>query len=291
MRYGIMVLCGMACMGLAGCGNKPASQENGSGKKTDPPQEVARPVQETLKVVRNSLGMEFVRIPAGTFQMGSPDDEADRNANETRHEVTLTHDFLMGVCEVNQAQYEKVMGDNPSFFQGANLPVEQVSFEDAEKFCIRLSSLPEEKASKRRYRLPTEAEWEYACRAGTTTPFNFGSTLDGTQADTNGTSPYGTEKKGPNLEKTSPVGSYQPNAWGLYNMHGNVWEWCADRMGDYPDGPATDPQGHVNGVARVLRGGSWRCLPKGSRAAFRSSEVPDLRSKSFGIRVVLTQSF
>ena len=149
--------------------------------------------------------------------------------------------------------------------------------------------MPEEKKAGRKYRLPTEAEWEYACRAGTMTPFNFGSQLNGRQANCDGTRPYGTDTKGPNLEKTSPVGTYPANAWGLYDMHGNVWEWCSDWYGEYPSGSVTDPSGPARGWQRVYRGGDWRVDAVNCRSADRGCD-PSIRSRLIGFRVVMSSS-
>ncbi len=240
--------------------------------------------------LKNSIGIEFASIPAGKFLMGSPATEKERRSNETQHEVTLTQGFRMGVHEVTQAQYEQVMRKNPSYFKGATLPVESVSYKDALEFCQKLSDLPAEKAAGRKYRLPTEAEWEYACRAGTSTPFHFGNELNGTQANCDGTIPYGTSQKGPYLEKTSPVGSYPPNAWGLYDMHGNVWEWCADRYGDYPEGPVTDPSGPEAGSYCVNRGGCWDLGAALCRSAFRIWFDPSDRLNWSGFRLALSSS-
>ena len=240
--------------------------------------------------LKNSIGMEFASIPAGKFLMGSPETEKERDPDETQHEVTLTQGFRMGVHEVTQAQYAQVMGKNPSEFKGATLPVEVVSYNDALEFCQKLSDLPAEKVAGRKYRLPTEAEWEYCCRAGTSTPFHFGNELNGTQANCVGESPYGTTQKGPFLAKTSPVGSYPPNAWGLHDMHGNVWEWCADRYGDYPKGPITDPRGPEVGSDCVLRGGSWIYVAALCRSAYRSRFDPSPRDYWSGFRLALSSS-
>ena len=240
--------------------------------------------------LKNSIGMEFANIPAGKFLMGSPATEKERSPNETQHEVTLTQGFWMGVYEVTQAQYEQVMGKNPSEFKGATLPVETVCYKDALAFCKKLSDLPAEKAAGRKYRLPTEAEWEYCCRAGTSTPFHFGNELNGTQANCDGNNPYGTTKKGPYLEKTSPVGSYPANAWGLYDMHGNVWEWCQDWYGDYPKQSVTDPRGPEVGSICVLRGGGWSFVAAFCRSARRSGFVPSDRISWRGFRLALSSS-
>ncbi len=193
------------------------------GKQSVEPVKVAEKAQGQEKAVAsprekftNSIGMEFASIPAGKFLMGSPKTEKERDPDETQHEVTLTQGFRMGVHEVTQAQYEQVMGKNPSHFKGATLPVEQVSYHDAVAFCKKLSVLPAEKAAGCEYRLPTQAEWEYCCRAGTSTLFHFGNELNGTQANCYGPIPYGTTQKGPHLGKTSPAGSYPPPTPGAF---------------------------------------------------------------------------
>ena len=261
------------------------------------------------KVLTNSIDMKLVLIPKGTFMMGSPPDEKGSDPDERRHEVTISRDYHLGMHEVTQAQYKKIMGKNPSHFQGdavaerhpetnrvvkevdsANHPVERVSWEDAVEFCQRLSALPEEKKAGRVYRLPTEAEWEYACRAGTKTAYSFGSQLNGTQANCNGNFPYGTDKKGPYLEKTTSVGKYPANAWGLYDMHGNVWEWCAECHDEYPKGSATDPRGPEDGSDRVVRGGSWFSVAVSCRSANRDWIVPSRRIFGLGFRVALSSS-
>jgi len=242
------------------------------------------------KEITNSVGIKLMRIPKGKFLMGSPETEKERRENETQHEVTISQNFYMGATEVTQAQWKKVMGNNPSNFKGDELPVETVSWENAVEFCNRLSEMPEEKKTGRKYRLPTEAEWEYACRAGTTTPFHFGSQLNGRQANCNGTVPYGTDTKGPDLEKTAPVGTYPANAWGLYDMHGNVWEWCSDWYGEYPAGSLTNPSGPATGSFRVFRGGSWRYDAVDCRSADRNWYAPSGRIFDLGFRVALSSS-
>ena len=223
----------------------------------------------------DSIGMEFKLIPAGTFTMG----DASGDDDETPHEVTLTKPFKMGVHEVTQAQYEQVMGVNPSEYKGANNPVEMVSWEDAVEFCRRLSELPAEKAAGNVYRLPTEAEWEYACRAGTTTKFSFGD-------DESDFGEYGWYRENSG-RTTHPVGSKLPNAWGLYDMHGNVWEWCQDWYGDYPSGSVTDPSGATSSSYRVLRGGGWDYSADGCRSAYRGRGLPSFRDYGrLGFRVV-----
>jgi formylglycine-generating enzyme required for sulfatase activity len=226
--------------------------------------------------------MKFVPIPAGRFLMGSLDAEPDLfEDEELQHDVIITKPFHLGIHPVTQAQYEAVMGNNPSHFGGAYMPVETVSWEDAVRFCARLS-----KKEGKEYRLPTEAEWEYACRAGTTTATALGDALSSAQANVIGENPYGVAAKGPSLGKTMPVGSYPPNAWGLYDMYGNVWEWCADWYGEYPAGAVTDPTGPMSGTGRVLRGGSWIGGGHDCRSACRFRNAPGSRYPDLGFRVV-----
>lgn len=248
----------------------------------------AEPQAGTRKVLTiKGVDFAFRYCPAGTFQMGSPSYEAERSDDETRHEVTLTKGFWMLETSVTQGMYRAITGSNPSYFKlGDNYPVEQVTWGDCKAFCESLNALgvaPEGFA----FWLPTEAQWEYACRAGTTTPYFWGSTLNGDKANCNGNIPYGGVSKGRYLEKTSAVGSYTPNAWGLYDMHGNVWDWCADWFGDYGSGPQTDPTGPSSGSDRVLRGGSWASTAEVCRSAYRSSYDPTYRLYSHGFRLVL----
>ena len=233
-------------------------------------QEASTPVE--LPESATAIGMEFNLIPAGTFTMGAGDDA---------HEVTLTKPFKMGVHEVTQAQYEQVMGVNRSSFKGADNPVQKVSWTDAVEFCRILSELPAEKAAGHVYRLPSETEWEYACRAGTSTKYSFGD--DESEFGTYG---WYSDNSG---KKTHPVGSKQPNAWGLYDMHGNVWEWCQDWYGDHPSGSVTDPGGAASGSHHVLRGGSWFDLAGVCRSSDRLMGWPSNRRDDFGFRVVLSQ--
>jgi formylglycine-generating enzyme required for sulfatase activity len=240
------------------------------GQPKDPP-----------KNFTNSIGMKFVWIPPGNFVMGSPKDKKLRHDNETHHKVTLIKGFYMGVHTVTQEQYETVMGKNPSHFRGEkNLPVERVSWNDCQEFIKKLRE-----KDKKAYRLPTEAEWEYACRAGTTTPFHFGETISTDQANYYGSLTYGNGKKGVNRGKTTPVGSFPANAWGLHDMHGNVWQWCQDIYGDYPQKDVADPQGPDKGEIRVLRGGSWNDGPENCRSACRGRGGPGHRYYRFGFRL------
>ncbi len=241
------------------------------------------------KEITNSIGMKLVLIPKGTFMMGSPESEQGRYENETQHEVTISKGYYFGVYEVTQAQYEKVIGKNPSHFQGAivgnenaDLPVENVSWDDAVEFCKKLSDLPEEKKAGRVYRLPTEAEWEYACRAGSKTAYSFD--------DEEGLLPeYGWFNRN-SSDRTHTVGLLEPNAWGLYDMHGNVWEWCSDRHGEYPKGAVSDPTGPKVGSYRVLRGGGWDYVAALCRSAIRTWFAPSHRSNSLGFRLALSPS-
>jgi len=239
------------------------------------------------KEITNSIGMKLVLIPKGTFMMGSPESEEGRQKDETQHEVTISKDYYLGVYEVTQAQYEKVMGKNPSYFQGpkvgnenADLPVENVSWDAAVEFCKKLSDLPEEKKAGRVYRLPTEAEWEYACRACSKTAYAFD--------DEAGLLPeYGWFKRN-SSDRIHTVGLLEPNAWGLYDMHGNVWEWCSDRYSEYPKGAVSDPTGPRKGWDRVSRGGSWYFDAAICRSAIRYRYDPSLRYRFFGFRVALS---
>ncbi len=257
------------------------------------------------KEVTNSIGMKLVLIPAGKFLMGSPQDEKERDTDEEQHEVSITKPFYLGVYVVTQAEYEKVMGNNPSWFSAkgdgkdevkdmdtSRFPVENVSWDDAVAFCKKLSELPEEKKAGRVYRLPTEAEWEYACRAGTKTPFHFGNSLSSKQANFDGDLPYGEGDQGPNLERTAKVGSYAPNAFGLYDMHGNVWQWCQDWYDEnyYKNSPREDPPGPAQALNRVVRGGGWGDEGEDCRSAFRDWNEPRDRGSDLGFRVVAVQS-
>lgn len=232
----------------------------------------------------NSIGMKFVWVPPGTFTMGSPKEEMQRGKDETQHQVTLTKGFYMGVYAVTQEQWQEVMGDNPSSFKGKkDLPVEQVSWNDCQEF---IKKLREKEKDRKAYRLPTEAEWEYACRAGTTTPFHVGETISTEQANYNGHAAYGSGKKGVYRMRTIPVGSFPPNAWGLHDMHGNVWQWCQDSYIAYPKRDVVDPvwKGAEDDL-RVLRGGSWNGFPDLCRSAFRGRHGPRERSSNWGFRI------
>lgn len=223
-----------------------------------------------LDMTLDNVKQRFRWIEAGTFLMGSPDDEPERNSNEKQHSVTLSQGYWLADTACTQALWQTVMGNNPSKFKGDNLPIEQVSYLDIQEFISRLN----EKTGKS-YALPTEAQWEYACRAGTTTAFSFGDTVTPEQVNYDGNYPYGNAKKGLYRQKTVAVKYLPPNAWGLYEMHGNVWEWCNDWYDDYPNEPVTNPTGASKGTSRVLRGGSWFRNARSTRFARRSYGSPD----------------
>ncbi len=239
-------------------------------------------------VTRNSIGMELVYIPKGSFTMGSPESKIDREDNEgPQRSVTIGTDFYMGKFEVTQEEYERVVGTNPSYFKKCSrCPVEQVSWDDAKEFIRKLSA----KNDGFEYRLPTEAEWEYAARAGTTTVFAFGNSLSSSQANFDGNFPYGSASKGEYKARTAAVGSYQPNAFGLYDMHGNVWEWVEDiyntsgYQGLPTDGSANTSVG--DSAFRVLRGGSWYDHGNILRSVSREWVPPANRYSHIGFRVV-----
>ena len=222
----------------------------------------------------NAIGMQFKLIPAGEFMMGSPEDDSEKRDEEMpQHRVRITKPFYLGIHEVTQEQYEKVMDKNRSELKGSSLPVNWVSWVDATAFCEKLSEMDAEN----HYRLPTEAEWEYACRAGTTTRYSCGSELGSDYVWFNERS----------SNKPHPVGEKRPNAWGLYDMHGNVCEWCSDWYDDYRVSPSADPTGPSTGRARVSRGGSWRDPARGCRSAFRSRGGPGDMMGDRGFRVAL----
>ncbi|MBR7144018.1 MAG: formylglycine-generating enzyme family protein, partial [Lentisphaeria bacterium] len=235
----------------------------------------------------NGVKLEMVKIKAGTFMMGSPENELGRRNRETRHRVTLTKDYWLGKYEVTQAQYEAIMGNNPAFFKGSNRPVEQVSWNDAKDFCRKLN---ERYAGKLpagyKFDLPTEAQWEYACRAGTTTALNNGTNLTSARGACSNLDEVGWYNKNYGSNGHKEFGQKRPNNWGLYDMHGNVWEWCRDWYGSYT-GDATDPLGPSSGSYRVYRGGSCNYYAESCRSAFRLSCNPGDRSISLGFRLAL----
>jgi formylglycine-generating enzyme required for sulfatase activity len=256
--------------------NAPFSPEEGKACQRAWAEHLGLPVQAT-----SSLGMKLSLIPPGQFTMGSPQEEEWHRPDETLHRVTLTKAFYMGTTEVTQGQWKALMGKTPSFFTGDALPVETVTWEEAAEFCRKLS----EKEGAR-YRLPSEAEWEHACRAGTTTPFHTGHTISTDQANYDGNHTYAGGPKGVFRETTTAAGSFAPNAWGVHDVHGNVWEWCADWYGEYPKGAARDPTGPARGEKRIVRGGCWINFPAVCRSANRGKVVPVSWNFHFGFRVV-----
>jgi formylglycine-generating enzyme required for sulfatase activity/ribosomal protein L37AE/L43A len=276
----------------------PISTEDPVGTPSGNSPTLSVPIGRTpieLPVKSNSIGMQFKLIPAGTFMMGKRDE--DPYWGDSAHEVTLTDPFHMGVYEVTQRQYEQVMGVNRSKFKGADHPVDGISWNDAVKFCRKLSELPAEKAAGNVYRLPTEAEWEYACRAGTTTKFFFGDDWDGLSDYAWCTRNTLLAEK--SVKGTRAVGGKLPNAWGLYDMLGNVAEWCHDRHGDYPSGAVTDPTGpgpnpdpspYAQRTRRVFRGGGWQAPNSSCESAKRQDMSPELHFDWTGLRVCLSSS-
>jgi len=224
--------------------------------------------------------IEWVSIPAGTFTMGSPTGEFQRLDHETQHQVTLSA-YKMSKYEVTFEQYDlfcdatgRIKPDDEGWGRGKR-PVIHVNWADATAFAEWMGC-----------RLPTEAEWEYACRAGTTTPFNTGDNLTTSQANYDGNYPYNNNARGLYRKETLPAGSFDPNAWGLYDMHGNVFEWCSDWYGDYPESEQTNPEGASEGTYRVMRGGSWSRIADDCRSAARSGSVPQIRNYFIGFRLV-----
>jgi formylglycine-generating enzyme required for sulfatase activity len=239
-----------------------------------------------------SIGMDMIFCPPGTFTMGSPTSETGRGEDETQHQVTLSHGFYLGKHEVTQAQYQTVMNGNsaglsadPSQFKGSNRPVEKASWEDAQIFLSQLNSI-EQTAGRLptgwKYVLPTEAQWEYACRAGTTTAYSWGNDINSSRANYNWD---GGANDGNDFKQTRDVGLYAANPWGFFDMQGNVWEWVSDWKANYFTSAQTDPEGPASGSYRVLRGGSWFNGGAFLRSAKRSSDAPSSRHHGLGFRV------
>jgi len=260
--------------------------------------------------LKPGVAMTFNFIPPGCFLMGSPARKRGREDEETQHRVTLTKGYWLGIHQVTQSQWQAamcgntppptyfigqtptqsrwhaVMGGNPSRFKGDTHPLESVSWDMCQEFIEKVG-----KKTGNRFRLPTEAEWEHACRAGTTTPFHFGETISTDQANYNGNHAYGQGKIGLFRRKTTPVGSLPANAWGLYDMHGNVWEWCADWYDKnyYADSPPEDPRGPKERGYVATRGGSWFCNGSGCRSAYRTRRSAS-PATTIGFRVALIPS-
>ncbi|NEO83066.1 MAG: SUMF1/EgtB/PvdO family nonheme iron enzyme [Spirulina sp. SIO3F2] len=258
--------------------------------KSQPPEPPQPKFEDFAVDLGSGVTLELVAIPGGMFMMGAPGSEAKSLDRERpQHQVTVQPLYL-GRYAVTQAQYEALMGENPAHFKGQNRPVEQVYWDDAQNFCQYLSQRTEHQ-----FRLPSEAEWEYACRAGTTTPFYFGETITTDQANYDGNYTYGNASKGKYREQTTDVGSFPPNAFGLYDMHGNVWEWCEDVYHDSYNSAPTDGSAWLEGSendnrSRVLRGGSWCGSPGVCRSAVRYSITRDYIFVTVGFRVVCAPS-
>jgi formylglycine-generating enzyme required for sulfatase activity len=258
---------------------------------------LGRKAEETVEVA-GGVAMTFALVPPGKFLMGSPPSEIDgllRQSpdakrewyhDESLHVVTLTDPFYLGKTEVTQAQFRDLTGKDPSQFKGADNPVEEVSWDEARDYAARLTN---RRGGHLVYRLPTEAEWEYACRGGRSCsrPFGIadGGALSSLEANFDGNYQYGGAAEGPYLQATSRAGSYRPNALGLFDMHGNVWEWCADWYGPYPQGEITNPTGPAEGSLRVMRGGSWFSHSRDCRAANRGRMEPGSRNYKLGFRL------
>jgi formylglycine-generating enzyme required for sulfatase activity len=249
-----------------------------AGHSQTKPAVVTEKINEPKKSLSIDLGnggkMDFVLIRAGSFLMGS---ETSRPDEKPVTKVTITRPFYLGKFEVTQEQWQAVMGTNNGFYKGTNLPVEQVSWNDCQEFVAKLK----EKVRGYEFRLPTEAEWEYACRAGTTTEYSHG---DGATNLAEYAWSTGNAER-----RTHAVGEKKPNPWGLHDIHGNVWEWCQDWYGAYPGGEVTDPTGASSGTARVIRGGSWSHPARDLWSSFRLKFRPDFRFRSIGVRVVAVE--
>jgi len=282
-----------------------ADAQTSGDKGTGAPAKKPATEQRGGAVIKNPMGMEFVYVPAGSFMMGSTDAavqtaykqaQIDVGADHAKlewftreqpqHRVAIRKGFYMGRYEVTQAHWQAVMGNNPSNFKGCDqCPVENVSWNDAQEFIRELNALNDGFT----YSLPSEAQWEYACRAGTTTEFAFGNSLSSAPANFDGNYPYDGAPKGVNREKTTPVGSFRPNPWGLYDMHGNVWEWCEDVWHENYKGAPSDGSAWLSGGDpnfRVDRGGSWDFHGDALRSAYRFKVKPDVRVNNSGLRIV-----
>ena len=227
--------------------------------------------------IGKNVKLEMVAIPSGKFTMGSPQTEKGRSTNEIQHDVVITESYYIGKFEVTQEQWLVVMGNNPSQIKRGKLPVTNISWEDCQEFIKKLNA-----KTNGGYRLPTEAEWEYACRAGTSTAYSFGENSTPMNANYN-------HFKVPQYPSVVLVGRYKPNAFGLYDMHGNVGEWCADWYGDYPAGEVTDPKGPATGSTRVWRGGSIIGQAAFIRSSFRFPfAAPNIQRGDLGLRLART---
>ena len=244
--------------------------------RANPP--ATEPAKEQTLDLGGEVKLKLVLIPAGKFIMGAPATEFSPYKNEgPQHEVTISRPFYMGIYHVTQQQYQHIMGNNRSLFKDPDNPMEMVSWDDAVEFCKKVS----QKTGKT-VRLPTEAEWEYACRAGSTTRFSYG------EDDKNFTQLGDYAWYAGNSDKKShPVGLKKPNDWGLHEMHGNEWQWCADWFAPYTDAKAIDPEGPASGTHRIVRGGCWFAAGGRCRSAFRMAMTSNQRHNDIGFRVVV----
>jgi sulfatase modifying factor 1 len=281
----IAVLLGLCSWSLlGGCGNDPT-----------PKAVIIKAPKEGIAFQVLELSLPMLWCPPGTFLMGSPENEGSRDFDEALREVTLTQGFWLGKHEITQSQWEKIMGDNPSYFKGQGLPVEKMSWDRAKTFCKKLTE-QELKAGRLTqdwaYQLPTEAHWEYACRAGSKTAWSFGNSPAEMPKNAN-FSDKSSKIQGNDIdyddgfEYTAPVGSFPPNAWGFHDMHGNVFEWCSDWYEKPLPIPVRDPVGPTTGKEKVFRGGSWALPGIFMRSARRDKNLPILESAFLGFRVSL----
>ena len=302
-RWLSFLMTGMMLFSFAACSSETPSQES-SEQEQEQSSTISANTTEKIEVPEG-----FLLITGGTFTMGSPDSEAWCSADETQHSVTVS-DFYMSAYEVTQQEYQEVMGENPSNFSGETLPVESISWLDAVTYCnarseqegltpvytIDGTSVSWDRSANG-YRLPTEAEWEYACRAGTTTPFNTETSISAEESNYWGDYPYMIEdnyfnqgnletKPGVYRQTTVEVNSFSSNAWGLYNMHGNVGEWVWDYYGEYSTGAQTDPTGPETGTRRIYRGGGWNDFAKNLRSAYRAAMPQENSNYNIGLRLV-----
>ncbi len=264
-----------------------------AGLSTSYAQEALRPVNDAVKggepsrsgriYMVPSINYKMIYVPPGTFMMGSPLSEKGRYDDEKQHPVTLTRGFFIGVTEVTQDQWKKIMGNNPSYFKecGEDCPVEQISWNDCREFIMILNK----KEKTRKYRLPTEAEWEYACRAGSGLAFANGDITQITCGHDPNLDKIGWYC-GNTEEKIQSVAKKVPNAWGLYDMHGNAWEWCLDWYEQYNASHIVNPKGPASGSSRIFRGGGWGLNARACRSAFRDKYDPKLRCRHLGFRLV-----
>jgi formylglycine-generating enzyme required for sulfatase activity len=259
-------------------GNKSAGKESAT-VTTYPKESKGEPAKDKNQMFSNKFGIEFMPIQAGGFNMGI----VSESQTKTRF-VTIKKTFYMQKTEVTQRHWKRIMGTNPSFYKkyGPDCPLEQVSWYEAQEFIEKLNELE----GRGTYRLPTEAEWEYSCRAGTETPFSFGECLSSKQANYNGNHPHGKCPEGPYIKRPVGAFAFEPNAWGLVGMHGNVWEWCQDWLSELGSNPVADPKGPPSGTMKVIRGGGWNSYANACRSGNRSGVTPKGRYGNLGFRLV-----